>query len=194
MHLLRITKDGEIEYTPVSPTFALPAANGACLYKDHILVCDQGYGELQSSQLSIINSSDPSSVTPMLNNFYGRAFNSLNDVITLTDPRTDGKSTFYILFTDPQYGFEQEFKPSPCLPAQVYCFDPVTGTTRVIADGFTSPNGIAVNAARTKCYVTDTGMIHGSGKMDPSRPGHMYVKVAAGSISSLRYHVAQLRI
>lgn len=172
MHLVRIPRDGEAEITTLSPSVALPAANGACLYNGQLLVCDQGYGDSQTSQLSLIDPSAPSFVTPILNNFYGRPFNSLNDVIVLPDPRTGGKTSF-ILFTDPQYGYEQEFKPSPCLPAQVYCFDPSTGAVRAICDGFKSPNGIAVNPAGTKCYVTDTGMIHGSGKIDASGPGHM---------------------
>lgn len=171
MHLVRIPKEGVAEFTAILPSVALPAANGACLYKDRLLVCDQGYGESQTSQLSLIDPSEPFSVTPILNNFYGRPFNSLNDVITLPDPRPGGSS--FILFTDPQYGYEQEFKPSPCLPAQVYCFNPMTGAVRVICDDFKSPNGIAVNAAGTRLYVTDTAMIHGSGKIDPSRPGHM---------------------
>ena len=172
MHLVRIPNAGEAELTTLSPSVALPSANGACLYHGHLLVCDQGYGEAQASQLSLLDFSAPSSVTPILNNFYGRPFNSLNDVITLPDPRTGGAKSF-ILFTDPQYGFEQEFKPSPCLPAQVYCFDPETGAVRVICDGFKSPNGIAMDPTGTRCYITDTGMIHGSGKIDPTRPGHM---------------------
>ncbi|GHJ86679.1 hypothetical protein NliqN6_3081 [Naganishia liquefaciens] len=174
MLLIRVGQGGEAEVTMLPPSAALPAANGACLYNGNLLVCDQGYGESQTSQLSILDPSMPFSVTPILNNFYGRPFNSLNDVITLPDPRTDGAKAF-ILFTDPQYGYEQGFKPSPCLPAQVYCFDPVTGAVRVICDGFKSPNGIAIDSTGTKCYVTDTGMIHGSGKINPTRPGHIYL-------------------
>ena len=59
------------------------------------------------------------------------------------------------------------------LPNQVYAFDPTTGATWVIADGFDKPNGIVVDEVRGRCYITDTGFIRGCGKVDGSRPSAM---------------------
>lgn len=154
-------------------TTSLPSANGACLWplddQRQVLVCDQGYGERQPSQLVLL---DPKSgaTRPILNNFHGRPFNSLNDVVTL--PMEDGTVTIW--FTDPTYGYEQQFRPTPSLPPQVYCFNPHTGQIRVVADGFIKPNGIAFNRQGDKCYVTDTGFVSGDGAMDGTRPGTIY--------------------
>ncbi len=172
MHLVELSSSGtQPKLVTIPPTFDLPAANGACLFEDKILICDQGYGTGQLSQLSLLNPLPPYQTTPILNNFHGRPFNSLNDVIVLPDPRRNGRSTIW--FTDPDYGFEQGFKPTPCLPPQVYCYDPWTGNVRVVADGFLKPNGIAFDKQGKKCYITDTGMIHGTGVMSGSKPGHM---------------------
>lgn len=108
--------------------------------------------------------------TPLINNYHGRPFNSLNDVITLKNPTTSQET---IWFTDPTYGYEQDFKPAPELPSQVYCFDPIDGEIRAAADGFVKPNGIAFNKEGTVCYVTDTAMISGKGVIDGHLPGTM---------------------
>ena len=70
----------------------------------------------------------------LLNNNFGRQFNSLNDVAI--NPRNKD-----IYFTDVTYGYLQDFRPPPGLPNQVYRFNTDTGLVRVVADGFTSPNG-----------------------------------------------------
>lgn len=72
--------------------------------------------------------------TALLNNFFGRQFNSLNDVTI--NPRNDE-----IYFTDPSYGLSNNFRPAVGLPRQVYRFDEKTGAVAVVADGFIMPNG-----------------------------------------------------
>lgn len=72
--------------------------------------------------------------TALLNNFFGRQFNSLNDVSI--NPRNDE-----IYFTDPSYGLSNNFRPAVGLPRQVYRFDEKTGNVAVVADGFIMPNG-----------------------------------------------------
>ena len=69
-----------------------------------------------------------------MNNFFGRQFNSLNDVAV--NPRNKE-----IYFTDVTYGYLQDFRPSPGLPNQVYRFNPNTGLVSVVADGFNKVNG-----------------------------------------------------
>lgn len=98
---------------------------------------------------------------PIVTNFHGRDFNSVNDVVVSKDG--------CIWFTDPNYGYEQGFRQKPRLPNQVYRYNPKTGDLRVVADGFGRPNGIAFNPDETVVYITDTDFIHGDGHKDSQR-------------------------
>jgi gluconolactonase len=69
-----------------------------------------------------------------VNNFFGRQFNSLNDVAV--NPRNKE-----LYFTDVTYGFLQNFRPLPGLPNQVYRFNFDTGLVSMVADKFDKPNG-----------------------------------------------------
>lgn len=71
----------------------------------------------------------------LVNNYFGRQFNSLNDVSV--NPR-NGE----IYFTDTQYGYWQYFRPEPGLPNQVYRLNPTTGALTVVTDDHVSPNGM----------------------------------------------------
>ena len=136
--------------------------NGGCKYRDGIIFCDQGTVQTPS-QLVYCDLNDPANARPILNNFNGRQFNSLNDVVVLEHSSGD-----LICFTDPPYGKEQGFRPACQLPPAVYAFDPTEGHVRMLADGFHHPNGIAFSPDGMTCYVTDTSHIHGSGILDPS--------------------------
>lgn len=57
-----------------------------------------------------MKSSPPYNVRAVVTSFYGRQFNSVNDVVI----HSDGS----IWFTDPTYGYEQGFRPRPPLPSQ----------------------------------------------------------------------------
>lgn len=70
----------------------------------------------------------------ILNNYFGRQFNSLNDVAI--HPKNKE-----IYFTDTIYGYVQDFRPAPGLQDQVYRFNPDTGAVTVVADEFDHPNG-----------------------------------------------------
>lgn len=83
-----------------------------------------------------MNPEKPHNTTILLNNFFGRQFNSLNDVSI--NPRNSE-----IYFTDVTYGYLQDFRPAPGLPNQVYRLNPDMGAVTVVADGFVNPNGIA---------------------------------------------------
>lgn len=72
----------------------------------------------------------------LANNYFGRQFNSLNDVSV--NPRNGD-----IYFTDTQYGYWQYFRPEPGLPNQVYRLNPETGALTVVSDAFVSPNGMS---------------------------------------------------
>lgn len=74
-------------------------------------------------------------LSALLNNFFGRQFNSINDVAV--NPRNKE-----LYFTDTIYGYVQNFRPAPGLQDQVYRFNPDTGAVTVVADGFVHPNGM----------------------------------------------------
>jgi gluconolactonase len=148
-------------------------ANGACNYKDKVLYCCQG----DKTNPSALVLTDPISGTSecLLNNFQGRPFNSINDVI-IHHANDD------IWFTDPTYGYEQAFRPSPDLPSQIYRFDPSTGRTWCVADGFVQCNGLCFSPDYKTLYVTDTGACQahdgpGDGhnfSMNPRLPATIY--------------------
>ncbi|KAI5303240.1 hypothetical protein KEM56_007762 [Ascosphaera pollenicola] len=125
-------------------------ANGACHWQDKVLYCVQGDREHPSTLVAV----DPKTNTSetVINNFYGRLFSSINDVVV-------HYHTGDIWFTDPIYGYMQNFRPTPELPKQVYRFNPKTGVSAVVADGFEQCNGLCFNPDFSKLYVTDTGAV-----------------------------------
>lgn len=117
---------------------------GTGLFHGKVILVNSGRGDRQPS-IALV---DPKThnTTIILDNFFGRQFNSLNDVKI---HRQTGK--FY--FTDVTYGFLNRFRPDPLLPNHVYLFDPATGSVRVVADGFDKPNGIALSQDGKIAYV-----------------------------------------
>lgn len=103
-----------------------------------------------------------------MNNFFGRQFNSLNDV-SVHPINKD------IYFTDTLYGFLQDFRPVPGLQNQVYRFNEATGALTVVADNFVLPNGITFSPEGAYAYVTDTGINQGFNGFNFSFPSSMYV-------------------
>ncbi|KAL2073020.1 hypothetical protein VTL71DRAFT_10344 [Oculimacula yallundae] len=152
------------------PSDEIPMANGGVNYKDGILFCSQGtLSSDQPSGLYHMLPHAPYTVTPILTSFYGRKFNSVNDVVVHP---TDGS----IWFTDPTYGYMQGFRPEPDLPNMVYRFDPVTGSVRAVAGEFGMPNGICFGPGDepSVVYVTDTERVTGDGGCQGSGRASIY--------------------
>jgi gluconolactonase len=143
---------------------AIQMGNGGVNYQDGVLFCAQGSGTAPSG-LYKMSISPPYQTEEILSSYYGRPFNSVNDVVI----HKDGT----IWFTDPIYGFEQGYRPKPQLPNQVYRYDPRTRSVRAMADGFGRPNGICFSPDEDIVYITDTDWIHGDGSMDGSRASTM---------------------
>ncbi|KAJ5815181.1 hypothetical protein N7474_006958 [Penicillium riverlandense] len=143
----------------------IPMANGGVNYKDGILFCSQGTHDRLSS-LILMELNAPYKCVTIVDSFYGRQFNSINDVVV----HSDGS----IWFTDPIYGYEQQFRPAPQLPNQVYRYEPETQSIRVMADGFGRPNGISFSPDERIVYITDTDHAHGDGTIDLSRASTIY--------------------
>lgn len=144
---------------------AVPMANGGVNYKNGILFCGQGTLK-KPSGLYFMQATSPYNVELLVSNYHGRDFNSVNDVVI----HDDGS----IWFTDPPYGFEQNYRPPLRLPPQVYRFDPASKSIRAMADGFGHPNGLCFSPDEKTLYVTDTDWIHGSGTTRDERPSTMY--------------------
>ncbi|KAM7211417.1 Gluconolactonase [Rhypophila decipiens] len=156
---------GEVTVTRVVHAPEIPNPNGATQYKSQILFAAEGQGPNIAPGLFIMNPIEPYNVTVLLNNFFGRQFNSLND-ITIHPKNLD------IYFTDPTYGESNNFRPAPGLINQVYRFNDRTGLVSVAADGFVMPNGIAFSLDGKYAYVTDTGIWrHG---LELSNPSSIY--------------------
>jgi gluconolactonase len=103
-------------------------------------------------------------VSVLLDNYFGRQFNSLNDVAV--NPRNKE-----LYFTDVSYGYLQDFRPLPGLRNQVYRFNVDTGAVTVVADGFNLPNGKSPSVTHSS---TDRGqespfLLTGATRMSPTR-------------------------
>ncbi|KAK4959642.1 hypothetical protein LTR66_013005 [Elasticomyces elasticus] len=162
----KLSRDSKGNWTRHELSTGVRMGNGGINYKNGILFCDQGSGN-RLGGLVYMNTQPPYATTVLLDNYHGRAFNSVNDVVVSADGT--------IWFTDPIYGYEQGFKGMPQLPCQVYRFDPETSDVRVMADGFGRPNGICFSPDEKTVYITDTDSVHGDGTTDPMRASTMSV-------------------
>ncbi|KAF9557284.1 calcium-dependent phosphotriesterase, partial [Agrocybe pediades] len=122
-------------------------------FKGNLLLATRGRGNLPSA-LVLLNPRSPNNATVLLDNFFDRQFNSMNDLKI----HPSGN----IFFTDDDLGFTSDQKPPPLLPNQVYMFDPKTGLVRVVADNFVTPNGIALSPDGKIGYVGDSAGITNS--------------------------------
>ncbi|KAF4333364.1 gluconolactonase [Fusarium beomiforme] len=141
--------------------------NGGTNYKGQIIFAGEGQGDNIPSALYLMNPEAPYNTTILVNNFFGRQFNSLNDVSV--NPRNGD-----IYFTDTMYGYWQYFRPEPGLQNQVYRFTPETGSITVVADGFVAPNGLTFSPDGLHAYVTDTGISIGLFGHNYKRPSSIY--------------------
>ncbi|EGN94403.1 hypothetical protein SERLA73DRAFT_144098 [Serpula lacrymans var. lacrymans S7.3] len=170
----------QIQTLPLPDTVQM-TNGGTGPYKGDLLLVTSGRALLPPSVV-LVNPVSPYNATVLLDNFYGRQFNSLNDVKVL--PGTD-----IIYFTDPTYGWLNSFRPEPLLPSQVYRLDPSTGQVRVVADQFINPNGVAFTADGRTAFVTDTGVSDGFLGYNQTYPATIYqydVDPATGSFMNRR--------
>ncbi|VUC34884.1 unnamed protein product [Clonostachys rosea] len=146
-------------------------ANGGVNYDGGILFCAQGSAN-RPSGLFKMQHAPPYHTEPILTDYLGRPFNSVNDVVI----HPDGA----IWFTDPSYGHDQGYRPKPSLPNAVYRFDPATKSVRAVADGIGRPNGICFSPDFGTVYITDTDQVRGP-STDYSRVASIYAFEVAES-------------
>lgn len=166
-------RDGKERWTRERVETDVPMANGGINFhrdcgdhgsEDGILFCAQGTKKSRGG-LVYMAPDYPYRTETILDSYFGRPFNSVNDVVI----KSDGS----IWFTDPIYGSEQGIRPKPQLPNQVYRFDRAKGDVRAVADGFGRPNGLSFSPDEQTLYVTDTDWIHGDGTKDDTRASSM---------------------
>ncbi|KAG6831539.1 hypothetical protein H0H92_009458 [Tricholoma furcatifolium] len=134
-------------------------------FNSSLVLITSGRGPRPPS-IALVNPNAPNNVTVLLDNFFGRQFNSLNDI------KIHPSGKFF--FTDVVYGFLNHFRPNPLLPNQVYRFDPETGAVRVVATDFDKCNGIAFTADGKTAYITDTGASGGFLGNNQTEPATIY--------------------
>jgi len=151
--------------TDLGLTNLIPMANGAFRLKNgSIVVAMQGNLKQPAGLASFdLNSRK---VTLLTKGFAGYQFNSPNDVVQAND--------LSIWFTDPQYGFEQGFRPKPTTGNWVWRLDAMGRSQRLLIDGFAKPNGIAFSRDQRYVYVTDSGFIAGNGERNSLLPRTIY--------------------
>lgn len=120
----------------------------------------------EHSTRRVIRTEHDGSVTVLAERFEGKRLNSPNDVVV----KSDGS----IWFTDPNYGIASDFvgvraeqEMSGC---HVYRIDPCDGSTRIVADDFVMPNGLAFSPDESRLYIADSGFLR-----DESSPRHIRV-------------------
>ena len=143
----------------------IPMANGAFRLKNGAIVVAM-QGNLQKPAGLASFDLNSRKVTVLTNGFAGYQFNSPNDVVQAKD--------LSIWFTDPQYGYEQGFRPKPTTGNWVWRLDALGRSQRLLIDGFAKPNGIAFSRDQRYVYVTDSGFIAGNGERHSLFPRTIY--------------------
>ncbi|WVQ79910.1 hypothetical protein IAT38_002011 [Cryptococcus sp. DSM 104549] len=160
-------EQNETEITTVKGDVQVINPNGGTSFRGKIIFTGEGQGDDVPSALYLLDPTEPYNTSVILNNFYGRQFNSLNDVAI--NPRNK-----QLYFTDVTYGYLQDFRSEPILPNQVYRYDYDTGAIGVVADGMNMPNGIAFSPDGQHAYISDTGIAAGFWGTNYTRPSTIY--------------------
>ncbi|THY41439.1 calcium-dependent phosphotriesterase [Aureobasidium pullulans] len=143
-------------YTTTPPVYAV---NGGKLFNGKIYwAVEAGFSFPSPQNDSLVAQRpgiyelDPSTgeVTTLLNNYFGQAFNSPNDL--WVDDQGD------IWFTDSWYGYAINVTVYPVLRPATYRFRPSTGRVSIVEDSIAQPNGIGMSPDRRTMYISDTGV------------------------------------
>ncbi|MCP9775037.1 SMP-30/gluconolactonase/LRE family protein [Cyanobium sp. WAJ14-Wanaka] len=146
-------------------TNSIPMANGAFRLSNGNLVITMQGNKSKSAGLAEFNVAN-GQVKLLTTGFSDYQFNSPNDVVQANDQS--------IWFTDPQYGYEQGFRPRPTIGNWVWRIDQAGRHQRLMMDGFSKPNGIAFSLDQEYVYVTDSGFIAGDGQRNSVLPRTIY--------------------
>ncbi|XP_055354685.1 uncharacterized protein LOC129600247 [Paramacrobiotus metropolitanus] len=165
--------------TPVTVTTNPPilmANGGARINLKEIVYCSQGYNSTPGSLMRLnIETLVATKIPLQIVRPFGTAdpnpdFSSPNDVV-LSD-QYDG-----YFFTDPPYGYYQNFRPENTMPPAVYFADRRSlNVTRIwFFPSNYRPNGLSPSADGSRLYVANSGFQIGNGSTDPTVPIVMHV-------------------
>lgn len=141
--------------------------NGGTNWRGQLVFCGEGQGVNTPSSLFLMNPVEPYNTTVILNQFFGRQFNSLNDIAVHPVNKM-------LYFTDVDYGVLQDFRGKNQIRRQVYAFNPDTGVVRAVTDFMHRPNGLTFSPDGKWLYVSDTGAAHGFAGMEWEDPAGIY--------------------
>jgi gluconolactonase len=118
-----------------------------------------GQGRLVTSEQGnrrVTRTEHDGSVTVIADRFQGKRLNSPNDAAV----RSDGS----IWFSDPDFGITSDYEghraESEIGACNVYRVDPVSGEVRLVADGFSGPNGLVFSLDERRLFVSDSRANH----------------------------------
>ncbi|GJE91996.1 D-lactonohydrolase-like protein [Phanerochaete sordida] len=156
-----------VTVTPLALPSPVQMTNGGTgPFHGQLILVNSGRGQLPPNVV-LVNPASPNNATVLLDNYFGRQFNSLNDVKIHRQSGT-------IFFTDVIYGFLNHFRGPPLMPSQVYHLDPTTRRVKVVADGFDKPNGVALSQDGKSAFIADTGSSGGFLGNNQTEPATIY--------------------
>jgi gluconolactonase len=170
------------ELTGTVGVLAAPAgySNGHTVDRQGRLVsCEQGHRRVTRTE-------HDGAVTVVTDNYNGKRLNSPNDLVE----HSDGS----IWFTDPSYGIDSDYEGQRAVSeigaCNVYRVDPQTGETRIVAEDFVRPNGIAFSSDERELYIVDTRERH-IRRFEVAQDatltgGDVFASCGAGSFDGLR--------
>ncbi|SOD63153.1 gluconolactonase [Streptomyces zhaozhouensis] len=110
-----------------------------------LVTCEQGNRRVTRTE-------HDGSVTVLADRYRGKRFNSPNDAAV----RSDGS----IWFSDPEFGIASDYEghraESEIGGRNVYRIDPDSGEVRLVADGFSGPNGLVFSPDESRLLVSDS--------------------------------------
>ncbi|WAZ26064.1 SMP-30/gluconolactonase/LRE family protein [Streptomyces cinnabarinus] len=140
------------ETTGAVGVFRSPAGhpNGNTLDNEgRLITCEQGNRRVTRTE-------HDGSVTVLADRFQGKRLNSPNDAAV----RSDGS----IWFSDPDFGITSDYEgnraESEIGARNVYRVDPASGEVRLVADGFSGPNGLVFSLDERRLFVSDSRANH----------------------------------
>ncbi|MBA2950182.1 SMP-30/gluconolactonase/LRE family protein [Streptomyces himalayensis] len=140
------------ETTGTVGVFRSPAGhpNGNTLDNEgRLITCEQGNRRVTRTE-------HDGSITVIADRFEGKRFNSPNDAAV----KSDGS----IWFSDPDFGITSDYEghraDSEIGACNIYRADPRSGEVRLVADGFSGPNGLVFSLDERRLYVSDSRANH----------------------------------
>lgn len=171
------------ETTGTVGVFRSPAGhpNGNTLDTEgRLITCEQGNRRVTRTE-------HDGSVTVIADRFQGKRFNSPNDAVV----KSDGS----IWFSDPDFGISTDYEghraESEIGACNVYRVDPGTGEVRLVADGFSGPNGLVFSLDERQLYVSDSRAnhirvfdVHDDGTLGS---GSVFTECKIGNFDNIRF-------